>query len=387
LNFIELGINEFSVNALKKQNILKPTPVQQKSIPLILKGQNIMAQARTGSGKTLAFVLPIIENLKYQPNEALILVPTRELANQIYEVIRDLGNSKVKAFPIYGGVSINNQITKLERGINIIVGTPGRIIDLYKRRKLRLNDIRFVVVDEADRMFDMGFTPDVKYILDQVHTEYQFMLFSATFDNRIRELVKKYSNNKFEFLNLSRDNLTVGNTRQFYYMIDNYSDKFKTFVKVLRREKPEHALVFVNTKKTAAWLNNRLRNRNNFNYNVDIISGDLSQFQREKILKGFKSHKINLLIATDVAARGLDINNISHVFNYDIPKYPENYVHRIGRTSRMNKLGVAITLVVKDEYEYLCHIEGLIDKEIKVRTLSLDSQGRGEKGHYHNPFY
>ena len=385
MNFTELGINEHNVNALKKINILKPTPVQEKSIPLILNGQNIMAQARTGSGKTLAFVLPIIENLKYQPNEALILVPTRELATQIYEVIRDLGNSKVKAFPIYGGVSINNQITKLENGINIIIGTPGRIIDLYKRRKLRLNDIRFVVVDEADRMFDMGFTPDVKYILDQVHTNFQFMLFSATFDSGIRELVKKYSKNKFEFLNLSRDHLTVGNTRQFYYMIDNYSDKFKTFIKVIRREKPKHLLVFVNTKKTAAWLTNRLKSRNNFNYRVELISGDLSQFQREKILKGFKSHKINLLIATDVAARGLDINNISHVFNYDIPKYPENYVHRIGRTSRMNKLGVAITLVVKDEYEYLCHIEGLIDKEIKLRVL--DSQGRGDQGRYHNPFY
>ena len=385
MSFEELGINEHNVNALKKINISKPTPVQQKSIPLILKGQNIMAQARTGSGKTLAFVLPIIENLKYQPNEALILVPTRELATQIYEVIRDLGNSKVKAFPIYGGVSINNQITKLENGINIIIGTPGRIIDLYKRRKLRLNDIRFVVVDEADRMFDMGFTPDVKYILDQVHTNFQFMLFSATFDSGIRELVKKYSKNKFEFLNLSRDHLTVGNTRQFYYMIDNYSDKFKTFIKVIRREKPKHLLVFVNTKKTAAWLTNRLKSRDNFNYRVELISGDLSQFQREKILKGFKSHKINLLIATDVAARGLDINNISHVFNYDIPKYPENYVHRIGRTSRMNKLGVAITLVVKDEYEYLCHIEGLIDKEIKLRTLV--SQDRGEQGRYHNPFY
>jgi len=385
VNFKELGINEHNVNQLKKLSIVKPTPVQQKAIPLILKGQNIMAQARTGSGKTLAFVLPIIENLKFQPNEALILVPTRELATQIYEVIRDLGNSRVKATPIYGGVSINNQITKLENGINIVIGTPGRIIDLYKRRKLRLNDMRFVVVDEADRMFDMGFTPDVKYILDQVHTNFQFMLFSATFDNGIRELVKKYSKNKFEFLNLSRDHLTVGNTRQFYYMIDNYSDKFKTFVKVVRREKPKHLLVFVNTKKTAAWLSNRLKSRNNFNYRVELISGDLSQFQREKILKGFKSHKINLLIATDVAARGLDINNISHVFNYDIPKYPENYVHRIGRTSRMNKLGVAITLVVKDEYEYLCHIEGLIDKDIKLRVL--DSQGRGEEGRYHNPFY
>ncbi|MHA1241158.1 MAG: DEAD/DEAH box helicase [Promethearchaeota archaeon] len=386
MNFTELGIrSEHSIAALKKINISKPTPVQEKSIPLILNGQNIMAQARTGSGKTLAFVLPIIENLKYQPNEALILVPTRELATQIYEVIRDLGNPKVKAFPIYGGVSINNQITKLERGINIIVGTPGRIIDLYKRRKLRLNDIRFVVLDESDRMLDMGFAPDVKYILDQIHTNYQFMLFSATFDNRIRELVKKYSKNKFEFLDLSRDHLTVGNTRQFYYMIDNYSDKFKTFIKVIRREKPKHLLVFVNTKKTAAWLTNRLKSRDNFNYRVELISGDLSQFQREKILKGFKNHKINLLIATDVAARGLDINNISHVFNYDIPKYPENYVHRIGRTSRMNKLGVAITLVVKDEYEYLCHIEGLIDKEIKLRTLV--SQDRGEQGRYHNPFY
>lgn len=382
MNFIDLGINDHNAKALKKINIHKPTPVQQKAIPLIIKGQNIMAQARTGSGKTLAFVLPILERLKYKRNEALILVPTRELANQIYEVIRDLGNSKVKAFPIYGGVSINNQITKLENGINIIIGTPGRIIDLYKRRKLRLNDIQFVVVDEADRMFDMGFTPDVKYILNQIHTEYQFMLFSATFDNGIRELVKTYSKNKFEFINLSRDTLTVKNTRQFYYLIDHYRDKFRTFLKILRREKPKHLLVFVNTKKTANWLSNKLKSRRNFDFKVDLISGDLSQYQREKILKGFKEHRINLLIATDVAARGLDINNISHVFNYDIPKYPENYVHRIGRTSRMNKLGVAITLCVKDEYEYLCHIEGLIDKELKLKTLHSP-----ERSQYHNPFY
>ena len=382
MNFTELGINDHNANALKKININKPTPVQQKAIPLILKGQNIMAQARTGSGKTLAFILPIIERLKFTRNEALILVPTRELANQIYEVIRDLEDSRVKAFPIYGGVSINNQINKLENGINIIIGTPGRIIDLYKRRKLRLNEIRFVVVDEADRMFDMGFTPDVKYILNQIHSEYQFMLFSATFDNRIRELVKKYSKNSFEFLNLSRDNLTVGNTKQFYYLIDKYGDKLKTFLKIMRREKPDHLLVFVNTKRTASWLSKRLKSLDNFKYNVDLISGDLSQYQREKILKAFKAHKINLLIATDVAARGLDINNISHVFNYDIPKYPENYVHRIGRTSRMNKRGVAITLCLKDEYEYLCHIEGLIDKEIKERTIYSQ-----ENTQYHNPFY
>ena len=385
MNFTELGINEHNVNELKRNKIVKPTPVQQKAIPLILKGQNIMAQARTGSGKTLAFVLPIIESLNYTRNEAIILVPTRELATQIYEVIRDLGNPKVRSVPIYGGVSINNQITQLEKGINIIIGTPGRIIDLFKRKKLRLNDMRFVVVDEADRMFDMGFTPDVKYILDQIHSEYQFMLFSATFDNGIRELVKRYSKNQFKFLNLSRDQLTVGNTRQFYYMIEQYSDKFKTFLKILRREKPTHLLVFVNTKRTATWLSNKLRRLNNFDYKVDLISGDLSQYQREKILKAFKDHRINLLIATDVAARGLDINNISHVFNYDIPKYPENYIHRIGRTSRMNKRGVAITLCVKDEYEYLCHIEGLIDKELRQKFI--DSQDRQDQGRYHNPFY
>ena len=381
MNFTELGINEHNVNELKRNKIVKPTPVQQKAIPLILKGQNIMAQARTGSGKTLAFVLPIIESLNYTRNEVIILVPTRELAMQIYEVIRDLGNSKVKALPIYGGVSINNQITQLENGINIIIGTPGRIIDLYKRKKLRLNDMRFVVVDEADRMFDMGFTPDVKYILDQIHSEYQFLLFSATFDNGIRELVKKYSKNQFQFLNLSKDDLTVGNTRQFYYMIEQYRDKFKIFLKILRREKPAHLLVFVNTKRTATWLSDKLKSLNNFDYKVDLISGDLSQYQREKILKGFKDHRINLLIATDVAARGLDIDNISHVFNYDIPKYPENYIHRIGRTSRMNKHGVAITLCVKDEYEYLCHIEGLIDKEIKLKTIYTPEDNK-----YHNPF-
>ncbi|MHA2039122.1 MAG: DEAD/DEAH box helicase [Promethearchaeota archaeon] len=365
-------------------NILSPTPVQKTSIPLILEGKNIMAQAKTGSGKTLAFILPIIENLKYINNEALVLVPTRELAVQVESVISDLRNPKVKSMTIYGGVSIANQIRKLDHGVNIIVGTPGRIIDLFKRRNLKLNNIRFVVLDEGDRLWDMGFAPDVKYILNQIKTDYQFLLFSATLNSDIRELVKKFSKNRFEFLNLSRDNLTVGNTKQFYYMIDRFDEKFRTFLKILRREKPQHTLVFVNTKKTAAWLSNRLRSTKNLNYRVNVISGSLSQAQREKMLSGFRSHKINMLIATDVAARGLDIDNISHVINYDVPKYPDVYVHRIGRTSRMNKRGVAITLCLKDEYEYLCHIEGLIDKEIRKKTLYKD---RRDEGKYHNPFY
>ncbi|MHA2005849.1 MAG: DEAD/DEAH box helicase [Promethearchaeota archaeon] len=379
-----MGINSKNVNALRTINIVTPTPVQKKAIPLILEGQNIMAQAKTGSGKTLAFVLPIIENLKFLNNEALILTPTRELAVQVESVIRDLKNPRVRSMTIYGGVSINNQIRKLEQGVNIIVGTPGRIIDLYKRRQLHFNNIRFVCLDEGDRLWDMGFAPDVKYILNQIKTNYQFLLFSATLYSEIRELVKKFSKNKFNFLNLSRDNITVGSTKQFYYMIDRYEEKFKTFLKILRREKPKHALVFVNTKKTAAWLSNRLKSARNFGYRVDVISGSLSQAQRERILSAFRNHKINMLIATDVAARGLDIENISHVINYDVPKFPDVYIHRIGRTSRMNKLGVAITLCLRDEYEYLCHIEGLIDKEIKQKTLY---KPKHEEGKYHNPFY
>lgn len=382
MSFKDLGISEKSVNTLKTYNITKPTPVQNKAIPLILKGKNVMAQARTGSGKTLAFVLPILEKMDYDLNEVLILVPTRELAKQVEDVIKDLKNEKARSITIYGGVSINNQIRILERGINIICGTPGRIIDLYKRRKLKLHSIKFVVLDEADRLWDMGFAPDVKYILNQIKSDYQFMLFSATLHSEIRDMVKTYSKNEFDFLNLSRDRLTVKNTRQFFYMIDRYEDKFKTFLKVLRREKPKHLLVFVNTKKTASWLANRLQSLKNFQFTAGVISGDLSQFQREQVLESFREHKTNLLIATDVAARGLDIENVSHVINYDVPKYPEVYVHRIGRTSRMNKMGVAITLCIKDEYEYLCHIEGLIDKEIRQKFFEAPSQTK-----FHNPFY
>jgi len=381
VNFEDLGISIESVNALKSMNIVTPTPVQQKATPLIIKGHNIMAQSKTGTGKTLAYIIPIIEKLKFHNNECLVLVPTRELAKQVREVIVDLRNSKVKSLSIYGGVSIDNQIKKLEQGIHIIIATPGRLIDLYKRRKISFLNINFVVLDEADRLWDMGFAPDVKYILNKIKTTYQFMLFSATLDYDIRELVKKFTRNKFEFLNLSRDDLTVKNTRQFFYLIDLFEQKFPTFLKILRKENPKNVLVFVNTKKTASWLFNKL-NKNKIEFKIGLLSGDLSQFQREKILNEFKKHKINMLIATDVAARGLDIDNISHVMNYDLPKFSENYIHRIGRTSRMSKKGTAITLCLRDEYEYLCRIEGLINKEIKRKYLKYQVQAKNRF-----PFY
>ena len=380
MNFSQLGISEGMVSSLKRNmNISEPTPVQQEAIPFILKGQHIMAQAKTGTGKTLAFLLPIIHRLEFKNNEALILVPTRELAKQVEAVIKDLRNPKVKSMTIYGGVSINNQIRKLENGVNIIVGTPGRIIDLYRRKRLKFHNMRFVVLDECDRLFDMGFAPDVKFILDSIsrslrkNDKYQFLLFSATLDAKIRRLVKNFTKNNFKYLNLSRDDLTVGSTLQFYYLINSYREKFGSFLAILQREKPKRSLVFVNTRRTADWLRTKLNRRNNFNHKIGVISGSLSQNQRERVLREFRDHRIDMLIATDVAARGLDINNISHVFNYDLPKFPDNYVHRIGRTSRMNKMGIAITLCCRDEFEYLYKIEGLIKKEIKQKELNFSN--------------
>jgi ATP-dependent RNA helicase DeaD len=374
LNFNELGISAKNSQALKtNMNIITPTPVQKTAIPLILKGRNVMVQAKTGTGKTIAFLLPILEKLKGLFNECLILEPTRELAKQVHEEFQGLGNREVKSVIVYGGVSIDEQIKKLEHGTHIIIGTPGRMIDLYERRKLNLKNIRFVVLDEADRLWDMGFAPDVKYILSQIKTNYQFMLFSATLDRDMRDLVIRHTKNSFDFINLSRDDLTVGSTEQFYYLIDNFDEKYTTFIDILKNQNPDHVLIFVNTKRTAEWLSRMLKNERKINYRIEMLSGTMTQYQRERVLKEFRERKINMLVATDVAARGLDIDDISHVINYDLPKYPEVYVHRIGRTSRMNKKGVAITLVLKDEYSYLCNIEDLINKDI-IKMETKDQQ-------------
>jgi ATP-dependent RNA helicase DeaD len=380
-SFSKFDISNKNVKALKKLDITDPTPVQEKAIPLILKGHNVMAQSKTGTGKTYAYLIPIIEQLTNERNQCLIIVPVRELAKQVKSFIQDLNDPNVKAMTIYGGVSINRQIQKLKKGVNIICGTPGRLIDLYKRGHLKLNDLKFVVLDEADRLLDMGFIPDIKYILNKIHSDYQFLLFSATLDYELKEIIKKYTKNEFKYLDLSKDDMSVGNTLQFYYMVDHYKQKYNCFREIIKRERPESALVFINTKRTGKWLFNRMKSDKGINryYNVGYISGDLSQNQRERILKKFRQDKVNILIGTDVAARGFDIEDISHVINYDLPKYPEVYVHRIGRTSRMNKHGVAITLVVEDEYEYLCRIEGLINKEIRRKTLHHRKKRRNNR--------
>lgn len=376
MEFHELGLKNNTIQALKLMfgDEAAPTTIQEKTIPKALKGSNIIAQARTGSGKTLAFSIPIIEQMKFlKTPEAIILVPTRELCKQVAEVFESLGKfyKDLNLVEVYGGVSIDNQINKIKKGANVIVATPGRLIDIYERNIVNFDNVAFVVLDEADRMLDMGFMPDVQYILSRIKTKPQFYLFSATIIDEIKNLSNQFTGGQYEDINVSKDSMTVKSTKQFYYLIANFKDKYYDFVRILRKEKPQKALIFTNTKKTAEWLMDRLQNENNLGVTIGLLSGDMSQAARERVIDEYRENKINCLIATDVAARGLDIPNVTHVINYDIPMYEENYVHRIGRTSRMDKDGVALTLVLESEYQYLCRIEGFIDKNIIKRDLPV----------------
>jgi ATP-dependent RNA helicase DeaD len=379
MKFSEMNVKSEIVKALAEIKITEPTKIQKDAIPIALEGKNIIAQAKTGSGKTYAFSIPIIQQIeKGNTLECLILVPTRELCRQVTQVMKHASKhlKNVKILQVYGGVSINPQILKLQRGVNIIVATPGRLIDLYERKEINFDKLRFVVLDEADRMLDMGFFPDIQYIMNQIKGNPQLMLFSATILEEIKVLSQTFTKGNYTDINVSKDSMTVENTNQYYYLVKFFKDKYYAFVRVLRKLKPEmtHTLVFTNTKKTAMWLKKRLEQERNLPFKIEMLSGDLSQAKREIVTKNFKDHQIDFLIATDVAARGLDIPNVSHVINYDVPQYTEVYVHRIGRTSRMGKEGTAITFALQDEYRFICQIEGFIDKTIAKAELPPRSE-------------
>ncbi|MHA1584932.1 MAG: DEAD/DEAH box helicase, partial [Promethearchaeota archaeon] len=266
----------------------------------------------------------------------------------------------------------------IQSGAQIVVATPGRLIDIYNRKRISFKHVKYVVLDEADRCLDMGFMPDIEFILLEAmkHVHPQLMLFSATMFTQVIELAQRFTKGKNIIeVNVSQDQLTVDNCDQFYYLINNFKDKYYDFVRILRQEKPTHSMIFVNTKKTGEWLYNRLSEESKLNLKIELISGNLSQKRREIVLKKFKSKKINCLIATDVAARGLDIQKVSHVFNYDIPEFEENYVHRIGRTARVFggdhhiEKGTAISLVLADQMRIMGRIEAFMDKNIKQRPL------------------
>ncbi len=390
-----MQIDRDLVDALAKMNINTATDVQESVIPQIMESadSHVLAQAKTGSGKTLTFAIPLAQLIEpaLEEVQAVVLVPTRELCAQVSQVFKQLNEyKKLKVVQVYGGVSIEHQIRKIADGGQIVVATPGRLIDLYDRRKISFKKVEFVVLDEADRMLDMGFMPDVEYILLDAMKLIapRLLLFSATLMETIEDIGSRLTRGKSIItVNLSQDELTVANCQQFYYLIPDFRDKYYHFVRILRKERPDHSLIFVNTKRTGEWLVNRLQNEPTLGLRIELIMGSLTQRRREEVLHNFKAKKVNCLIATDVAARGLDIKGVSHVFNYDIPQFEENYVHRIGRTARVSNIsgktedGIAISLVLKDQYATLNRIEGYQEKSITERDLPPRGQS-GRRGGY-----
>jgi len=350
----------------------EPTPVQEKVIPLAMQGFDVMAQAQTGTGKTGAFAIPIVSKLQRNKRiQCLVLAPTRELAVQVAEDFADIAKySNLKMVAIYGGQSINVQVDKLRKGVEIVVGTPGRLMDLMRRGELSFDEVQYVILDEADRMLDMGFIDDIEWILQRVPKRRQTMLFSATLPVAIRELAQRYMHQPREVI-ISQDTLTVEATEQSYINVGR-KNKLWALCRILDMEKPALALVFCSTKRMVDMLSHKLRA---YGYSADAIHGDLSQAIREKVMAKFKAGKLRILIATDVAARGLDIEGITHVINYDIPENPGDYVHRIGRTARAGHTGKAITFVTREEQHLVKAIENFGRTRIEMDEVP-ESTGR-----------
>ncbi len=356
--FNALNIQTDILQNIRSLGFEEMMPIQEMVIPLALafKGRDIIGQAKTGTGKTLAFAIPITEKIRTDASfvQALVLVPTRELAIQVATEFEKVGGRRIRVALIYGGASINAQIDRIQRGVHVAVGTPGRIIDHMDRGTLRLNKTETVVLDEADRMLDMGFIKDMEQILENTPKNRQTMLFSATIPKEVRLLAGKYMLDP-EFISASRDEdeLTVEDVQQYFVRVDR-KKKMDAFFKVVKQERPSKALVFCKTKRWVEMFYDILRRRK---FSVDRIHGDLSQAAREKAIGKLRQGKVTYLVCTDVVARGIDIPDISHVFNYDIPQEPLNYVHRIGRTARVGKQGTAISFITPDHLRDLRLIE------------------------------
>lgn len=347
--------------ALDKTGFNEPTEIQSRLIPLVLEGKDVLGQARTGTGKTAAFGLPIMQMIDRDKRmQALVLVPTRELAVQVTaELRRFAGESDLHIVPVYGGQRIKHQLHLLGKKPHLVVGTPGRVIDLLDRRALHLDELRFAVLDEVDRMLDIGFRDDIHNILSRIQRKHQTVFVSATLTDEIKRLARKYMDDPVE-VNVSADKLTVDDVRQSYISVDPW-DKFRLLKLFIEKYNPRLAIVFCNTKHAARKLAKRLHA---IGVNAREIHGDLVQQKREKVMERFRRHKLQVLVATDLAARGIDVSGISHIINYDIPEDPHIYVHRIGRTARMGTFGEAITLVTREEGKQLTEVEKLINLQV-----------------------
>ncbi|QNP29010.1 DEAD/DEAH box helicase [Cylindrospermopsis curvispora] len=344
ITFQELGISPERATHLENMGFTTPTNIQTQAIPQLLAGRDVVGQSQTGTGKTAAFSLPILERL--DPNkravQALVLTPTRELAMQVHDAISQfMGDSELRVLAIYGGQSIDRQMIQLKRGVHVVVGTPGRVIDLLERGSLKLDQVKWFVLDEADEMLSMGFIDDVIKILSQAPQDRQTALFSATMPPSIRQLVNKFLNSPVT-VTVEQPKATPTKINQVAYLIPRHWTKAKALQPILEMEDPETALIFVRTRRTAAELTNQLQSAG---HSVDEYHGDLSQQARERLLTRFRNRQVRWVVATDIAARGLDVDLLSHVINFDLPDSVETYVHRIGRTGRAGKEGTAISLV------------------------------------------
>ena len=360
-----MHLSEAMHSALDKAGYLEPTPVQAGLIPRALEGVDVMGQARTGTGKTAAFAIPIIEGLKpgrkgHGP-QAVILVPTRELAVQVREEVAKLTyGRKVHSVAVYGGKPIRGQIEKLARGAEIVVGTPGRMLDHMSRGTLNLKDVWIVILDEADRMLDIGFRPDIEKILRRCPRSRQTLLLSATVPPPVERLARNYMRDP-ESLNFSPKDISVETIEQFYVTVEQ-ERKFELLAYLLKRENPQQAIVFCRTKRGTDRVERRLRKKLD---KVTCIHGDLPQSGRDRAMSAFRQGKVKVLVATDVVGRGIDVTAISHIINYDIPQFCDDYVHRVGRTGRMGREGVAYTFVTPEQGNELTRIEMRIDRQLK----------------------
>lgn len=367
-DFLQLGVHETLYKTLKENGIAEPTPIQEKAIPVVLDGKDIIGQAKTGTGKTLAFTLPIIEKIDREAThvQALIVAPTRELALQITTEIEKLlvHIEGINVLAIYGGQDVAQQMRKLEGSTHIVVATPGRLLDHVRRETIELSNVSMLVLDEADQMLHFGFLPEMEEIMEQTPSTRQTMLFSATMPKQIQSLAKRYMH-KPEIIKIQHAEVTVTNIKQ---RVVETTDRAKqdTLRYLLDRDQPFLAVIFCRTKRRASKLYEALKG---YGYNCDELHGDLSQGKRERVMKRFRDAEIQYLIATDVAARGLDVDGVTHVFNYDIPEDVESYIHRIGRTGRAGGSGIAITLVAPKDHQYLQQIEKGIRTTLKRQVI------------------
>lgn len=366
--FSELGLDENILKAIDGMGFEEPSKIQAEVIPVLLEGHDVIGQAQTGTGKTLAFGAPILSRLGRSEGNinSIILTPTRELAIQVNDELNRIAKfAKVKLLPVYGGQPIERQISALRRGIDIVVGTPGRVLDLIRRKVIDLSSIRFLVLDEADEMLNMGFIDDIEEIIKNSNEDRQTMLFSATMPSEIKKLAKRYMKEETKHIAILKSSMTVATVDQYYYEVKN-KDRFESLCRILDVDEPSSAIIFCKTKRGVDELVEGLQGRG---YSAEGMHGDMNQNQRINTLRKFKEGSLEFLIATDVAARGIDVENVTHVINYDLPQEVESYVHRIGRTGRANREGIAYTLVTAREYMSLKQIEKATKSKIRRREI------------------